>query len=513
MTHAVKVFPEHRKLVLPTRGDVVRLLPAAKTFNVKGHEMMALPHVPETVRLLYNLGIRAPEPIRFYYDWVGTTPFASQMDTAAMLTTHRRAFVLNEMGTGKTRAALYAFDFLRKEGRAKKLLVTAPLSTLVAVWEDEIFHNFHHLQAVVVHGSKAKRQKLLAGGADIFIINHDGVGVVQKELSAMDIDCLIVDELAIYRNSRSERWKNLKPLVTKAKYAWGLTGSPTPNEPTDAYGQVKLLVPENVSYSFKAFKDSTMLQVSQFRWVPKKEANDIVFRTMQPSIRVTRADCMDLPPVTHSNREVDLDNRAVKAYKDMLDELHTLVRQKEISAANEGVKLSKLLQISAGFAYDGSSDGNYIGGTGRIREVFSIVEESSNKVLVFAPFRYLAEILGAALAKRYPTSVIHGGTSKGERDKAFTGFQHSDEPHVIVAHPATMAHGLTLTKADTIVWAAPTTSLEIYEQANARITRPGQLSHAHIIHIMSTKAEAQVYDRLRRKAKMQGALLEMFADD
>jgi SNF2 family DNA or RNA helicase len=430
-----------------------------------------------------------------------------------MLSTHRRAYVLNEMGTGKTRAALFAFDYLRQIGRVRKLLVVAPLSTLVAVWEDEVFRNFHHLKTVVVHGPKKKRLKLLSGEADVYIINHDGVEVVRKELEAMEFECIIVDELAVYRNSRSDRWKNLKPLVHQASYAWGLTGAPTPNEPTDAYGQVKLLTPQNVGFSFKSFKDSTMQQVSQFRWIPRRDANDKVFEVMQPSIRVTRADCLDLPPVTYSNREVDLDPRAVRVYKEMFKELAAEVRGKEITAANEGVKLSKLLQISAGFAYDGSSEGNYIGGTGRIREVFEIIEEAGRKVIVFAPFRFLTDILGEAISKRWPTAVIHGGTAKGVRDEAFMGFQHGSTPRVIVAHPATMAHGLTLTAADTIVWAAPTTSLEIYEQANARITRPGQSTHAHIIHIMSTKAEAQVYNRLRRKAKMQGALLDMFADD
>jgi SNF2 family DNA or RNA helicase len=508
----VRVFSDLQKLVMPARGDVLRLLPQAQTFDVRGTKMMALPHRPESVRLLYNLGVKAPEPIRFYYDWAGTTPFQTQIDTAALLTTHRRAFVLNEMGTGKTRSAIFAYDYLKQQSLARKALVVAPLSTLVSVWEDEVFRRFHHLRTVVLHGSRAKRLKLLAMEADVYIINHDGVGVIQKELVAAGFDCVIIDEMAVYRNSRAERWKSLRPIVQKATHAWGLTGAPTPNEPTDAYGQVKLLIPENVSYSFKAFKDSTMRQITQFKWVPKDDANDQVFRIMQPSIRVMRADCLDLPGVTYSTRDVDLDPRAAKAYKDMLTELAAQVRTKQITAANEGVKLSKLLQISAGFAYDGEGAGNYVGGTGRIREVFDIVQGASGKVIVFAPFRFLTELLGAALGKRWDTAIIHGGTPKGRRDEVFTGFQHGTSPRVIVAHPATMAHGLTLTAADTIVWAAPTTSLEIYEQANARITRPGQLTHAHIIHIMSTKAEAQVYSRLQRKAKMQGALLDMFGD-
>lgn len=508
----IKVFPEKRALVLPARKDVLNLVPQAKPFDVKGYRMMYLPHNPEMVRLLYNMGVKAPEPIRFYYDWANTKPFASQIDTAALMSTHRRAFVLNEMGTGKTRAALYAFDYLRSAGRANIMLVAAPLSTLVTVWEQEIFANFHHLTSVVVYGSAAKRRKLLSQKADIYIINHDGIEVVQEELMKLAPDTVLLDELAAYRNSSTDRWKMAKPIVHKATWAWGLTGAPTPNEPTDAYGQVKLLRPDNISFSFKAFKDETMLQVSQFRWIEREDANDHVFRVMQPSIRVTRDQAFDLPPVTYSTRQIALDSRAASVYKKMYDELAVQYQAREITAANEGVKLSKLLQISAGFAYDDDSAAAYIGSKDRIKEVFSIIEGASRKVIVFAPFRYLAEMLHAAVSKKWQAALVHGDVGKSERDKIFTDFQKSQYPHVIVAHPATMAHGLTLTRADTIVWASPTMSLETYEQANARITRAGQVAHAHIVHIQATPVEAQVYARLRRRAKLQGTLLDMFAN-
>ena len=108
--------------------------------------------------------------------------------------------------------------------------------------------------------------------------------------------------------------------------------------------------------------------------------------------------------------------------------------------------------------------------------------------------------------------MIHGEVPKAQRDLIFSGFQKGTSPRVIVAHPQTMAHGLTLTAGSTIIWASPTTSLEIYEQANARITRPGQTQNTHIINLTSTKAETQVYTRLRKKAAMQGALLELFED-
>ena len=487
------------------------MVPGAKLFAKGNQQLMALPHDVDVVRMLYNFGVHVPSPIAYYYGWAGNKPFDSQIRTASLLSVHRRAFVLNEMGTGKTRAALFAYDYLRSIGKASKVLIVAPLSTLVSVWEQEVFENLFHLQTAVLHGDKKRRLKLLAGPADCYVINHEGVAVIRDELAKRpDIDTIIVDELAVYRNARSNRWKALAPLVAKAKYAWGLTGSPTPNEPTDAYGQIKLLTPTNVSYSFKAFRDETMRQITAFRWIARDDANDIVYHRMQPSIRVTRAECFDLPPVTYSARDIPMDPRAAAAYKEMFDKLATTVGA--VVAANEGVKLSKLLQLSAGFIYKNDGKATYVGGLARIREVFDIVEEATGKVIVFAPFKFLVELYAKALAKKYETRMIHGEVAKSERDKTFVEFQRGTSVRVLVAHPQTMAHGLTLTAANTIVWAAPTMSLEIYEQANARITRPGQKDHAHIIHIQSSKAEQQVYARLRKKAKMQGALLELFAD-
>lgn len=508
----IRIFEDKKKLVMPARQDVLNLLPVAKEFHVQGQHMMALPHTVETARLLYNLDVQVPSPIEHYYDWAGGTPFDSQIKTASMLSVHRRAYVLSEMGVGKTRAALFALDYLMREGKINRCLIAAPLSTLVGVWENEIFECFPHLQATVLYGDKKKRVKLLGVKSDVYIINHDGIKVMHAELLRRpDIDAIIVDELAIYRNSKSERWKAIKPLVTRANYAWGLTGSPTPNEPTDAYGQVKLLTPENVSFSFKGFQQQTMRQVSQFRWTPRPEANDIVKSVMAPSIRFTRDECFDLPPVTYSTRTVDMDPRAAAAYKKMMQELAIQVSAEEIKAANEGVKLSKLLQISSGFVYAADGQPHYVGGINRIRTVFEIIEQTDDKVIVFAAFRFQVELLARALGKRYSVAAIHGGTPKAARDEAFTGFQKGTTPRILVAHPATMAHGLTLTAASTIIWYSPVTSLEIYEQANARITRAGQKKHAHIIHIMSAPVEGRVYKRLQTKSKMQGALLELFA--
>jgi len=511
----VKVFPDQRKIVLPYRADVENILGTqAKRFTAGGSLYLAVPFDEDTVKFLRNMGLNPPGPIQYYYGWANGSPFDSQRVTADLCTTNSRVYVLSEMGVGKTRAVLFAYDWLRSIGRVRSLLVVAPLSTLVGVWENEIFENFHHLTAAVLYGDKKRRQKILAQPADIYIVNHDGVQVLHQDIWARpDIDCVAIDELAVYRNSRSNRWKFLKPLVARASYAWGMTGSPTPNEPTDAYGQVKLLTPDRVGFSFKAFKDRTMRQLSPFKWVPRQEANDIVLETMQPSIRFTRDQCFDLPPTTYSTRDIELDPRAAKLYKKMFDELAIQVRTSQITAANEGVKLSKLLQLSAGFAYDEHGKGQYIGGAKRIREIVDVIEGGSGaKVIIFAPFRYYVELLNGVFSKLYSTAMIHGDVPKGQRDLIFARFKSEASLRLLVAHPKTMSHGLTLTQADTIIWALPTTSPETYEQANARITRSGQVNSTYIVHMQASKAEAHVYSRLRRKLKMQGALLDMFEE-
>lgn len=508
----MKVFPDQRQIVLPYRADIENLLsPKAKRFEAGGGWWLAVPFEIDAVRLLRNLGINPPAPIQYYYAWAGGTPFDSQKQTADLLTINKRAYVLSEMGVGKTRAALYAYDYLLSLGLVHSLLVVAPLSSLVTVWQNEVFENFHHLTTAVIYGDRKKRLKLLAQPANIYILNHEGVEVCHHELFARtDIDALIVDELASYRNSKTSRWRYLKPLVARSAYCWGLTGSPTPNEPTDAYGQVKLLTPERVGISFKGFKDQTMRQLGPFRWIARDNANDIVYETMRPSIRFTRDQCFDLPPTTYSARDVPLNAACTKAYKQMFDSLSVQVRTKQITAANEGVKLSKLLQLACGFAYDADGKGHYIGGAARIKEIIGLIDSAGAKVIVFAPFRYYVEILAGVLSKRYSVGMIHGDVPKGKRDEIFSLFKKSTDPHVLVAHPKTMSHALTLVSADTIIWAAPHTSPETYEQANARITRAGQTRNTYIVHVQSTKAEKQVYDRVKRKLKSQGVLLEMF---
>ena len=512
-TNQFRVSTQRPAIVLPLDHDVERIVPHKKVQR-RGLDLMLVPHRVDTTKVLRNLGYEIPSPILTRYDWAGQTPFESQKTTAAMLTTSHRAYVLNEMGTGKTLASLFAFDFLKQAGAANKMIVVAPLSTLNVVWSQEVFTRMPHLEVVVLHGTRAQRLRALDTYADIYVINHDGIGVILHELQGRgDIDVVLLDELAVYRNKQTNRWKLANQLVQGRKWVWGMTGGPTPKAPTDAWAQIRLLTPENVGWSFKAFREETMYQVTQFKWLPRKDALDHVHTLMQPSVRFTREECLDLPPTTYSERHAALSKEQEKAYREMDAAFVMQHPSGSITAMNAGVQMSKLIQICCGFAYGENERFIELDHTSRIATMLEVVEQSESKVIIFVPYKRAIKLVEAGLKGKCSFSTVTGDTPKRERDKIFTLFQHSVHPHVLVAHPKVAAHGLTLTRANTILWYGILPDLEIYEQACARVVRPSQTLHTHIVHIVSTPAERKIVRTLETRGNMQAALLDLFEKD
>lgn len=473
---------------------------------------IAVPHTEDTTRLVRNLGYTAPAPILCQYDWNHDTPFATQKTTAALLSMNPRAFVLSEMGTGKTRATLYALDYLMRTKAIRSALIVAPLSTLSTVWDAEIFAYFRHLTTGVLYGSKQKRLKELATPKDIYIINHDGVGTIMKELCAkQEIDCVVIDEIAAYRNARATRWKTMNAFLKGRAYAWGLTGSPTPQAPTDAYGQIKLLLPHKAPKYFNEFQRSVMYQVSQFRWLPKKDAKDTIFDMMQPAVRYKRDDCVELPETIYQHRAVAMSPEQDRVYKDLMKKLKVGFAEGTLVAVNEGVLFGKLMQITSGWVYTHNRNIVDLNPQPRLDALEEVLDEAEGKVIVFVDYIHAAErVFDYLTAAGVDAAQVSGKTPVGQRNMIFNAFQKAESPRVLVAHPKCMAHGLTLTAASVVVWYTPTTSLETYEQACARITRPGQTRKTLIVNLTGTPVESKLYRRLQQKASTQGALLEMF---
>ena len=516
------VSTKHKKLILNLKEPkrITTIIPSAKTLEYKGRTLVVVPHKLDEVRVLRNLGFDTPAPVSSHYDWPGRyKPFAHQKTTVEFLTMNPRAFCLNGMGSGKSISTLWAFDYLRRAGLVKKMLIISPLSTLERAWGDEIFRHFPEMSFTVLHGSREKRHKLLANDFDIYIINHDGIKskeTIERLIQREGLDLVVIDEIASFRNASTERWKALNMLVNgdekkgipSKNWVWGLTGTPTPNAPTDAWAQCRLISPTRVPKYYGHFRDTVMKQQTQYKWMAREGALDVVQAAMQPAIRFAREDCLDLPPTTYVTRQTELTAEQKRTFDDMLRKFKAEHDGGSITAVNEAVKLNKLLQICLGVAY-GTEGEIAIPARPRIELVREIIEEAEAKVLVFVPLTAPLLALAEDLSKDFRVAVVHGETSKGKRDQIFKDFQQNPEPRVLIANPGTLSHGLTLTAASTVVWFAPIHSNEIYQQACARVTRPGQTRNTLIVNIQATPLEQKIYERLQSREKMQGLLLHM----
>lgn len=493
------------------------LFPHATPFFWQGAQVMALPHGLNETRMLRNFGFEAPAPVAEHYHYPSRDqrpPFEVQVKTCSLATMCNRAYILNKMGTGKTRSALWSYDYLRQTGHARRALIVAPLSTLRVVWQKEILSTLSHARVEVLVGTRDQRLKKLANpDAELFIVNHDGLEIIESALAKMpDIDTFILDEISAYRNARAQRSKVAQRLSLTRPWVWGLTGSPTPKAPTDAYGLAKLITPQSAPRSFTKFRQETMLEFGPFTWKPRKDAAEIVAGVLQPSVCYSLDDVVELPDLIMRPYDVQQGTRQQKIYKELLDHASALLKSGQVTAANGGVLVSKLLQTSCGYLYKDDHSAETLDNDDRMDAMLDIIDGSDRKIIVFSPF--IAGVKGIAdrLAKEGEDfAVVTGATPQGERNDIFRLFQDTNRYRVLVAHPQCMAHGLTLTAADTIIWFSPTTSLEIFEQANARITRVGQGFKQQIFMLQGTTAEKRRYAALRDRSNEQNSVLDELA--
>ena len=502
---------------VPFTPALKTLFPGANVLANNGFNHILLPNHNDTVKLLRNMGVEVPAPAlsRYHFPHMpGKPPFEVQKKTVALLTMNQRCYVLNGMGTGKTKAAIWAFDYLKQCKLAQKMLVVAPLSTLDFVWMKEVFESCTNLKAVVLHGSKEKRLKRLAEDHDIYIINHDGVGVIFKELMVrQDIDYLCIDEASKFRNSRSAKTKILTKLAAKMTWAFGMTGSPTPKEPTDVYGQARVITPDRVPPYFKRFRDALMLRVSTFKWVPRADSVEKAYAVLQPAVRYTLDDVVELPELIEREIEVELGPRQKNVYEKMVLHSRVIIANGDVTAVNAGALINKLMQISTGYVYDSGRNVVTLDNDKRLDTMVDDIDACDEKVIVFVPYIHALNGIMARLTKEGIDAVqVSGATPVNKRGQIFNLFQNTTKYKVIVAHPDCMSHGLTLTAATLIIWFSPVMSLETFDQANARIRRVGQ-KKKQLIHLYwGTKIERKVIKMLRAKQAVQSKLLELFEE-
>ena len=467
----------------------------------------------DEAQVLKNLRIKnVPSPILRNYDWPGLhKPFEHQKTTSAFLTLHKKAFCLNEQGTGKTGSVIWAADYLLKQRRIRRVLVICPLSIMDSAWRSDLFKFAMHRSVDIAYGSVEKRRGVVNGMAEFVIINYDGVAVVEQEIAKGGFDLIVVDEANHYKNVSTERWKTLNRIMTPQTWLWMLTGTPAAQSPIDAFGLAKLVNPMGVPRFFTSFKEMVMYKATQYKWVPKETATTTVFNALQPAIRFTKEECLDLPEMTYVDRTVALTKQQERYYKLLKSKMIIEAAGEEITSVNAAVNLSKLLQLSCGAVYSDTGETVEFDIRNRYAVLREVIDEAANKVLVFVPFRNSIKVVTEKLiADGYTAEIINGEVSAGKRTEIFKRFQESPDPRILVIQPQAAAHGVTLTAADTVVWWGPTSSLETYAQANARVHRAGQRHPTTVIRLQGSNAERHVYKMLDTKDKVHTQIVDLY---
>tara|TARA_A100000172_G_scaffold19700_1_gene10990 strand:+ start:24 stop:1187 length:1164 start_codon:yes stop_codon:yes gene_type:complete len=382
-----------------------------------------------------------------------------------------------------------------------------------SAWRDDLFTFATHRTVSVAHGSSEKRKKIINEGSEYVIINYDGVAIVADEIKKGGFDLIIVDEATHYKNAQTTRWKTLRKLITEDTWLWMMTGTPAAQNPTDAYGIAKLVNPNGVPRFFGAFKDQLMYKVSQFTWKVKPTATNTVFRALQPAIRFTKEQCLDLPDMVFTKREVELTAQQKKYYKQLKDKMVMDITGEHVTAINAAVSLNKLLQISAGAVYTDEGSTLEFDIKHRYKVLREVIDESSQKILIFVPFKHVIDILTDKLrGEGITTEVIRGDVPAHRRTDIFKSFQENKDPRVLVIQPQAAAHGVTLTAANTVVWWGPTSSLETYDQANARVHRSGQKHKSTVVQLQGSAAEKHVYKLLDKRINVHAKFVDLYKE-
>jgi SNF2 family DNA or RNA helicase len=461
------------------------------------------------------------------YDWPIAPPFKPlphQKVMANFSVLHRRAFNLSSMGTMKSVSTLWAADHLMTQHPpgAFKVLIVAPLSTLTHVWGSAIFKHFLGRRSFeILHGSAQQRSAGLKKDVDFYVINYEGVGTgaktrrkfeiagFSKELmERKDIKLVIIDEASAYKDSSTKRHRIARDVLAKRDYVWALSGSPTPTAPTDAFGIAKLL---NNAYgkSFRGFQMETMYKVTNFRWVPQKDGYEKAAQLLSPAIRYALEDVWAGLEMSTQQRDAELTPEQKKLMAELKRDLQVGMQSGDpITAANEAAARQKYIQISLGAIYDHEHKVHLVDARPRFAVLHEVVEQATGKFLIFAPLTSVVNLLAKEL-KKYDVAVVNGDVSQKERTKIFAVFQKEGGLRGIIADPGTMAHGLDLWMARTVIWFAPTDKAELYDQANHRAMRPGQKFPVNVVQIVSNPLDREIFRRLENNLSLQGTLLDM----
>jgi SNF2 family DNA or RNA helicase len=458
---------------------------------------------------------------RFFRNKLMATPPLFKHQKAAIKhgRTQSILFDMSDPGTGKTRTHAQLFvERAKKTGKCA--LVLASRSLLRSAWEDDFRKYCPEVRVSVA--TAANRTKAFAVDADVYVTNHDAALWLAQQPPTFfkKFDSLIIDESSAYKHRTSRRSKSVNKIKKYFAYRTCMSGTPNTNSITELWHQMFILDDgARLGKNFFAFRSAvcTPEQVgpsaSMMKWTDREGAEHIVAHLLKDVvIRNRLEDCIDMPENVVYEKKYHLTPQQLRAYKQMeaacIAEMESGTLIRSINAA--GV-VQKLLQIASGAAYN--EDGEYsVIDTGRYELVAELVEQRKHCVVFFNWRHQLEGLRTAFQAADITFTEIYGDVSDKDRKLAVDHFQ-AGFYRVLLAHPASAAHGLTLTKGTSTIWSSPTYNLEHYMQGNRRIHRAGQKERTETINIVAEGTiEEKVILKLTDKNARQGNMLDLLQE-
>ena len=445
--------------------------------------------------------------IRISKDGIGMEAFAHQVRTTQHILSNPRCLITSDPGTGKTRAVIDAFA-----QRGGRMLVLAPLSILQASWGDDINKFAPHLTYSIAYAKNRAKVFANSKDVDIVITNHDAAKYLAKNPALLQaFDTICIDEFTAFKNKDSQRSKALVKLVQPLDYRIAMSGTPNSNTILDIWHPT-LVIDDGERlgrryYSFRSHVCTPKFNGFANEWIDKEDSEQIVAAQLSDiNIRYALEDCIDMPEQSVHTMYVELPKNIRAAYETLAEDSVLYTGTTTINAINAGAKVKKLLQLCTGAIYDAEGKSQEIHQE-RYDLVIDLVEHRKHSLVAFN-WRHEREALVALAEKRgIKYSVIDGDTPAHKRGDIVDRLQ-AGQLQVVFAHPQSAGHGLTMTKATSVIWASPTYNAEHYQQFNRRIYRAGQTQKTEVIQIASKDTwETEVYKKLEAKlGKMEDLL-------
>ena len=405
-------------------------------------------------------------------------------------------------------------DLLFDSFEAHRILVIAPLRVARDTWPDEL-HKWEHLSDLrlsVAVGTETERKAALQAKADIYVINRENVvWLIEDSGIPFDFDTLVVDELSSFKNHQTKRFRSLMKVRPKVVRIIGLTGTPSSNGLMDLWAEYRLLdmgqrlgrfIGQYRSTYFTPDKRNGQV-IFSYKPLPFAE-KEIYAKIADITISMKSTDHLIMPELVTAQYPIKLSDKERERYDELRQDLVLKLAGGDVTAANAAALSGKLCQMANGAVYGDDGTVHYIHDR-KLDALEDLIEAANGKpVLVAYWFKHDLERISARLKDR------HISFTKLDTSDSIASWNEGKWP-VALIHPASAGHGLNLQSGgSTIIWFGLTWSLELYQQANARLWRQGQIAETVVLHHIIAKdtIDERVMKALSAKDKTQTALID-----